>query len=60
VTGRPVWWRIVRAAARDTRNAIALVILGPTCRVTNERVYPRDRVDHEHYEHPTDGPCVLL
>lgn len=52
--------RVWRAILRDLYNQFASPILGPDCRVTHERVHPRDRVDHERYEHPTDGPCVLL
>lgn len=55
-----IWLRLARAAARDTYHAVKAVFLGPYCRVTGEHVYPRDRVDHEHIEHPTEGPCVLI
>jgi hypothetical protein len=48
------------AVIRDLRNAALLALRGPVCRVTLERVDPDRRIDHEHDQHPTDGPCVLL
>jgi hypothetical protein len=48
------------AVLRDLRNVIVNAAVGPTCRVTLERVDPAYRAMHEHTEHPTDGPCVLL
>lgn len=52
--------RLICAVVRDLRNLISTVVVGPQCRVTHEHVPPWGRVDHERYEHPTDGPCVLL
>lgn len=33
-------------------------LLGPRCAVTGERVFPRDRSDHEGVNHPEEGGCA--
>lgn len=55
-----VWWRVLRAFIRDTRNAIALNRRHSTCYITGDYVPPGARAAHECHEHPDRGPCIRL
>lgn len=44
--------------AAGVRNDALTLILGPRCKVTGDRVYPRDRAHHEYADHYGEGPCA--
>ena len=47
-----------RAVLQDAGNLVADTVLGHRCAVTGERVFPKNRADHESVNHPGEGACA--